>query len=318
MIKRLYVSQKLLYILTTFVSILTIIILSKNFFWPGGLGFEKKSSLISKSFENDKQGNLIKYVETKQIDDGKTLWDWLSLLGVPLTLAMLGYLFQYQQERRTQGVLKEQEKIASNEIMEDVLQGYFDRISILLIDQNILSIAIKRNADIATFEENELLDSAVDVIRTRTITILRRFKNDIERKTSVIQFLSDADIISKLNLSLNEADLSGADLMGVKLEGANLNFANLSDSNLFGANISRANLQGANLQGANLQGANLQGANLQGANLQGANLQGANLQGANLQGANLKEADFRGTDLKNSIWDTDTTWPDRESLPPIP
>ena len=175
-------------------------------------------------------------------DPSKSAWDFLELLGVPLVLVVLGAWFQKTQS--------EQE---ADEAREEVLQLYFDRVSTLLIDKNLMAIAIKKK-DVAAARakgmlavsvdtnQGELLAVAIDVIQARTSSILRRFEQDSDRKTSLIRFLAEADVISRLKI-----DLSGINLSGAKLSGANL----------FGANLSRADLSGAKLSGANLSNADL-------------------------------------------------------------
>jgi Pentapeptide repeats (8 copies) len=290
---------------------IVVFFLSQPVLWPGGYGFGKDKSISTEIVEKDKRGNITKIVETTKHDDGKTLWDWLSVLGVPLSLLILGSLFQILQQQRAEEVAKaqrerdekvakaqrerdekvaeEQREIAEDETKEEVLQVYFDRLSVLLVDKNLLTIADKVNVTEsertesqpkidATDEERVLLASAMVVIRARTLSILRRFENDPKRKTSVIRFLIEADIVSKLKLNLRWANLSGADLYGTSLSGANLGKANLS-----GANLGKANLSGANLGKANLNGANLNGANLSGANLtETRNLTADQLQGVKL------------------------------------
>jgi uncharacterized protein YjbI with pentapeptide repeats len=206
---------------------------------------------------------------------------------VPITLAILGYRLQQIQQNHTDEVAKEQRELAANEAKEEVLQVYFDRLSALLVDKNLLAIANNINSEEqeksqTTPEEQELLASAVDVIRARTLSILRRFENDKERKTSVIRFLIEADFISKLNL-----DLSGADLSGAILIGANLSS---NSTNLSGADLRLANLGWVKLFVANLSGADLSGANLSRANFNGANFRKVTLKGADLSWATLSEA----------------------------
>ena len=77
----------------------------------------------------------------------------------------------------------------------------------------------------------------------------------------------------------------------------NLQGANLRNVDLQGANLRGANLQGVDLRGADLQYAYLRGANLRDVDLQNANLRGVDLQGADLQGADLRDAEFQGADL---------------------
>ncbi|MBD1804087.1 pentapeptide repeat-containing protein [Microcoleus sp. FACHB-SPT15] len=158
-------------------------------------------------------------------------------------------------------------------------------------------------------KDNPRLDADLDVSRARTLSILRRLDGDGERKSSVVHFLIDAELIQGLDL-LKDANLSGANLSQANLSLANLSLANLSDAdfslanlsdadfslaNLSDADFSLANLSQANLSQANLSQANLSRANLSQANLSQANLLGANLSGANLSGANLFKSNFKNT-----------------------
>ncbi len=331
--------------------------------WADWTGLGKgEATSISTVLKRDTDGRHVE-TETTTTQPGKTLWDWLGLLGVPLTLAGLGYVLQRQERTRAEKyqeyerehaetlkeyeweraeALKEQERErADSETKEEILQVYFDRLSTLLVDKNILAIAVKvhpspeKQGDdqvetTITSEERELLDSAIDVIRARTLSILRRFEGDAEKKGNVIRFLIEADIISKAKLSLRKANLRGADLneadlSGVFLSGAFLSGAKLNDADLRWADLSQAHLEGAHLLRAYLSGADLRWAFLTGAflfwaDLSGADLSGADLCVADLSGAKFNDADLRWADLSgaklakanlhNIKWDTDNTrWP---------
>jgi uncharacterized protein YjbI with pentapeptide repeats len=207
-----------------------------------------------------------------------------------------------QQEKRKpiqgENMTEEQREIAAGDTKEEVLQVYFDRLSVLLVDKNLLAIAAKGNQ--ATAEERELLASAMNVIRARTLSILRRFENDSERKTSVIQFLIEADFVSKLKLNLRGATLSGVNLSGTNIEDVDLSNANLSRVNLVYAHLSHANLFRANLSHSNLTGTDLFCADLFYAIFRGANLSNANLSRTNLRGADFSDADLSDADLSDS------------------
>jgi hypothetical protein len=70
---------------------------------------------------------------------GKTLWDWLQLLIVPLALAVIGLLFEMQQAER-QRALEEQQaaledrraqaerELAEQRAQDEALQAYLDQI----------------------------------------------------------------------------------------------------------------------------------------------------------------------------------------------
>src|SRR5579884_463404 len=203
---------------------------------------------------------------------GKTLWDWLQLLIIPAVLAIGGYLFNYTMSRNERNAAdrrnQTERKIAQDNQREAALQEYIDKMSELLLHENLRNSA----------EENEVRKIA----RVRTLTILRRL--DPTRKASVLQFLQEAGLINKNKCII---DLSEAQLAEANLHGANLRGADLQEVNLRGADLSYTNLLYTNLRGADLSSTNLFGANLRGANLREANLSGADLSSAKLPGAKL-------------------------------
>ena len=228
---------------------------------------------------------VITRTETSQ--PGKTLWDLLQLLIIPLVIAGSGYWFNLTMSRNGQ-------RNALDNQQDTALKDYIDKMSELLL--------------LKEWNESQPENKVHKIARTRTLTVLRRL--DANRKSIVLQFLYENGLINKdkFIIDLQEADLSEAYLgsnnryHGANLGDAHLRYVNLSKAMLRltilqGANLQHTNLRGANLITAFLQGANLQDADLQDANLQGADLQGANLQGANLQGANLQDAHLRDTNL---------------------
>ena len=77
------------------------------------------------------------------------------------------------------------------------------------------------------------------VASARTLGVIRSLERDQRgRKSQVVRFLIEADLIRK-----------------IPLNGTDLSFANLFDANLPGANLSSSDLTDANLTGANLTGA---------------------------------------------------------------
>lgn len=287
-----------------------------------GFGPDSNKSVTTKEVINPKDGKIIKLTETtEQEQSAKTLWDWLGLVG---TLAIPIVLYQFQRS--------EHEQVDTNSREEAVL-GYFKHISELLIDKE-LKLLITKKLETTDFKDPKL-NALLDASRACTLSMLRRLNKDGERKGRVIRFLSDAELISELNLEL--ADLSYANLSNVKLKGAKLGYANLSNADLSltdcriikkikngvsseefaetGIQLYCADLKNANLSdrflpnaclksailiNAILRNVYLSGADLKYADLQGANLSGANLSGANLSGADLRKANFTGADLSGA------------------
>jgi hypothetical protein len=159
------------------------------------------------------------------------LWNWLQLLIVPAVIAAGGLWFNAQQQEREQ-------RIANERAQDQALQAYLNHMSQLLTD---------KEQPLARAQPG---DSISKVAQVRTVTVLRML--DGKRKTSLLQFLYDLDLIDRDSVVV---DLRGADL---------------SEANLFMANLSEADLHGANWSGADLLDTDLSGANLHGANLRGA------------------------------------------------
>ncbi len=205
---------------------------------------------------------------------GKTLWDWLQLLIIPLALAIIAILFN-RSER------KNEQRIASDNQQETALQEYIKEMSELLLHEKL--------------RESQPGDEVRTIARVRTLTVLPRLdanRIDANRKGSVLQFLYESDLIerNKHIIDLSGADLRYADLRYFDLIGANLSGAILSEANLCGAKLNGINLSVANLNEAYLGSVNLSGAYLDGAYLIRADLSGADISGADLSGAMLYKA----------------------------
>jgi len=305
---------------------------------PGGWGIKGDRTV---KVERDRNWRVTKY--SIEGIDGRTTWDWLGLIGVPITLLFLGILFQSQEQKRASQEAKEQRKLFEEENKEETLQRYFDRVAQLLIEKDL--IGLPSGSD----QHNPIVLSSSRVIRARTLSVLRSFRGDGDRKASVVLFLHETEILQKLNVSLRSAnlieaklscaDLSGSNFSGAKLSGADLSGANFSSANLIEAKLSCADLSFANLRRANLREADLIRTNLSGADLFSAefsmadlfeanlsradltmvkfgvvSLCAANLSDANLNGADLSAAKLMGANLNNIHWDEGAKWPDKEAF----
>ena len=239
---------------------------------------------------------------------GKGLWDYLEILLVPVLLFGLGVLLDSRSKARDATQRNEAERIRQEENRDQALQLYFDRVSSILLDKQVISLAEAAKL-LGPNYKDPLVESARDVIRAQTLAILRVFSADEEKKSSVVRFLIESEILSSLTVSLSGADLSEADLSLANLSEADLSWAKLSEADLSLANLSGANLIGANLSEANLSWAKLSEADLSLADLSLANLSLADLSLANLSWADLSEANLSLANLENVQWDDKTTWP---------
>jgi uncharacterized protein YjbI with pentapeptide repeats len=309
----------------------------------------KQDSSITKIDRKTKEGKELEVVTTTTIQDPKKLWDWLSLLGVPAGLAAFGYYSQVSQQRRADQEEALEKKLAETRQQEEAFQNYVDRMSELLIGRNLIAVAknldaekslykdflrqfsIKRamDFDMSVFgtkerwvsyeDEKERLESIVQVIQSRTLSIFRQIENNPPLKTNVFKFLIDTEILTVLKPNLTNrqdfksANFRGMDLSGVDLSGSDLNF---NDSDFRGANLSkailsrkeipeehRAKFQNANFTGADLSGAELSGGDFSNAIFQRADLTFSILAEANFTGADFYQANFWAADVREAIFE---------------
>src|SRR5712692_1765105 len=224
---------------------------------------------------------------TPQYQRGKTFWDVMQLLIIPVVLAVGGFWLNQIQKNREEGSTAQraqtEREIALDNQREAALQDYLDRMSTLLLEK---SLRLSK-------EDDEVRN----VARAQTLTALRRL--DTGRKGYLFQFLCESGLVRIIDLS--GVDLAETDLSEADLSGANLSKADLRRADLYGANLGKAKLSHAILSRANLYAANLTSAVLFESDLHGADLNGANLTWAVLIDSNLREADLCEADLTSAI-----------------
>jgi uncharacterized protein YjbI with pentapeptide repeats len=209
---------------------------------------------------------------------GKTVWDVLQLLIVPLMLAAIGFWFTMQQDTRQQTIEDEraqaERELAMGRAQDEALQAYLDQMGNLLLEKDLRS----------SEEDSEVRTLA----RARTVTVIQRLDSD--RNGNVIRFLDEAGLIGKEESSIRL--LTGADLRGAHLQGIDMSGPDLS-----GPDLSGADLEGADLSGAALIEADLSRAHLNHTNLSDAELYNADLNHAFSDRVILREANLQGADL---------------------
>jgi uncharacterized protein YjbI with pentapeptide repeats len=271
--------------------------------YDGARNLRDEELPVERKEPNRKQGE-----ETKQSRwgfRGMTVREWLELLIVPVVLALITVVFTWQQNVRQQDLetkrtnqaqkienkrAEAERELAVQRAQDEALQSYLNQMSSLLLEKDLRT----------SKEDNEVRTLA----RARTLTVLSRLEPS--RKTALMQFLVEADLVQRVDgrdpiISLHGANLSGANLSGADLSGANLLNTDLSGATLIGADLRGANLRYADLRGANLLNTDLSGADLSEANLSGADLRYAFLSGATLSLADLRDADLSGAFLRDAF-----------------
>jgi uncharacterized protein YjbI with pentapeptide repeats len=150
---------------------------------------------------------------------GKTVWDWmhlLSALAIPVILAVVGFWFTAQQDTRQQRIESQRAEaeraLAEQRAQDEALQAYLSQMSTLMLE-NDLRLFTEDNAPEDSKEARTLA-------RARTLTVLGRL--DARRKSQVLQFLDEAELIGSVDGKTPIIELRGA-----HLSDANLNYANL-------------------------------------------------------------------------------------------
>jgi uncharacterized protein YjbI with pentapeptide repeats len=239
---------------------------------------------------------------------GVTLMNLLRVLAVPITVGAAVPLLNWLQKKReleiTEQRAKTDRQIAEEQRQDEALRAYIDEIGRLLLDKdNPLRKAQLQREGIRT------------LARARTLMVLRRV--DSQRRRSVVEFLSEAQLIHRGSelakslgvkstiISLDNADLGGTDLSRLNLSKVRLFEADLSDTNLSysvmdGATLEKALLRKATLHETILDSAKLREADLRTADLRNVKLTQADLNKARLCGANLSEAELDPADLNEA------------------
>ncbi|WP_199338584.1 pentapeptide repeat-containing protein [Nostoc sp. FACHB-133] len=289
----------------TFVIFPVITNKTDTFKWADWTGFGKDTTEEeSTEIASDKK-TIIKFTNTIKHQSAKTLWDVLGLTGtlaIPVLIVLLSYQFQRRDKKRADNQAQVEKYIANENLRDETLQAYIDRMSELLIDKKLT--------------ESNSNSPVRNVARIRTLTVLRRLRSDGDRKAIVLLFLYDAGLLQSeksvpfINLrdadlrraDLRRANLTKANLIGADFTGADLTEAYLGNAILTGAKLGKADLIGADLREADLIGTDLTKADLTKADLRGADLIGTDLTGADLTGANLKKAAYTNEDTKEEVY----------------
>lgn len=208
-----------------------------------------------------------KLIKDEKIEPAKTLFDWLDLLIIPLSIGLLGWLYKEAEKSKTK-------KIEEERARSESLNSFFNIITDLLKDHDLSGTPSKQTKAMA---------------KTRINVTLSQL--DGGRKGQLLQFLYESDLI----------DISPK----MKLLGANFNDSILDQIVLGGSEIRGAYFKNATIKEANLNGIILNSSNLENANLSGSLVDNSdfgytNLKNSVMKNMNLTTVDFTGADLTNA------------------
>lgn len=267
----------------------------------------------------------------------KTLWDTLQLLGLPVVVAVIPFLINYN-------IQESQKKIENDRYQQAVLENYFQEMTNILVDKKLGTLyQIAPDNQPSNYQDSfsQLIDQlymikGVDsvlkesvvkdlkelrgsqmkeleaIARAQTLTTLNLLRLDVERRDLLVNFLRETGLVAKDPICV-DVDLKNTNdeearkcqqqeqqanlLIGIKLNGLPLDNIQLERFILKKADLGNAKLNEAFLTEADLREANLSGSELGGSAMIRTDLRGANLTNADLHDANLHEAKLMKANL---------------------
>ena len=214
----------------------------------------------------------------------RTLFDWVSLLAVPVFLGAA-----------TVAISTVQFRVEERRASEQAIQSFIDRISALVLEEEIRDPRL------------------IAVGRAQTEAVLQLLSP--RQSGRVLVFLGTLDLLHPFSprlvgLDLTRAELKGLNFTGMDFEGTTLTAADLEDSLLRNVDFEEATLRQTELKNADLTGSSFEFAQMRGADLDHADLRGADLSRADgLTRSQLAEACGDASTLlppefDDLIWDT--------------
>lgn len=251
-----------------------------------GLGLALAIALVALGYRLPGSGFAAYTAPDGTFHPGKTAWDWLDLLIIPLVVAVAGFWLDRLQQRYTERTAQARREvdllIAAQRQSEQVFQQYLEAMTGLIASHWLAregsDPAIAVIARLRTLSSLSALDTALD---------LYDLGENRRRKGYILRFLYEAGLIQGElpKIVLETADFSHAELFNFGLQGAHLRGVNLEEAQLVGADLRQADLSGAYLAGANLKSASLKGASFSGAVLDRADLTGTGIEPEQLNAA---------------------------------
>jgi len=234
---------------------------------------------------------------------GKTLWDWMSVLLIPIVIAAGSLWFTAQQSEISTHIALDQQQ-------ESILKTYMDDISNLVLHEGLSTSKPGEKVRVIAQTKTDSAISQLDGIRNGRL----------------LQFINGLDLIGSkygiIRLNLDGVDLSDADLGKIDLTGVSLSGAYVTRANLGGVNLTNADLHWADLTNTNLGKADLTNADLIGADLTNADLGKAKLDRTDLEETKLTNAEVTPKQLTKVFRLLETILPDGSKFPsktwPIP
>lgn len=214
------------------------------------------------------------YDETKDDPRPKLLWDWLDLLIIPASVALVGWI--YKEYEKSKDSKKEYENKQN-----EVLDSYFRIVSDLIIKENLL--------------DNNLNGESKIIARTRTIVAIDNLSGD--RKGQVLQFLHESNLIRNNVVDLIGGNFRNSEVSGIVLKNIAIKGVYFCDSEFIKTYLDNSDFTSCDFTGANFNESSLENTNLSYTKLNKCKLTNIDLTSVNFEGADLTNADLSNSKI---------------------
>lgn len=222
-----------------------------------------------------------KSIKDEKIEPAKTLFDWLDLLIIPLSIGLLGWLYKEAEKSKTQ---RSEEERSRNES----LNSFF----------NIITDLLQKN-DLSGSPSNQTKAMA----KTRINMTLSQL--DGGRKGQLLQFLYESDLIDvSPKLKLLGANFNDSILDQIVLGSSEIRGAFFKNALIKNANLNGIILNSCNLENVDLSGSLVDNSDFAYTNLKNSKMKNMDLTTVNFEGVDLTNADLRGSTIKQTQLDS--------------
>lgn len=206
--------------------------------------------------------------ENEMLQQGKTFWDWMELLLIPIFL-LLGAASLNSSER------KNEQKLADDQRREQIIQNVRKELTDLILREGL-----KRRV-----AQNDLYV----VARTIILTAIHSLQDDGRRKGILIGFISEMGLIKNKPIDAPEDPIEHEAKMLPVLGIGNLDLQHIEFKERY---LDTVKLPSSNFSFGNLEGSSFRNVDFQDSTFHKANLKNTSFMFCNLKGTNFDKAKF--------------------------
>lgn len=221
------------------------------------------------------------FVDVNDNQNIKTLWDWLDLLIVPVSIGVVGWIYKEYEKSKEERRIKEDK-------YNDILDSYFKNISDLILNSNLT--------------KNKKNKKSKKIARTRTIIALEEL--DGERKGQILQFLRETKLLKKIDIlgaNFSEGDFEGLVLRNQIIKGVNFKNSNFDNSYLDGTQFISCDLDSCSFSNSSLKNVDFNYSKLNNSTIRNTDVTTVKFEGAELNNVDLRSTNILPSQFKEIV-----------------